>query len=297
MPTIEESFAYCENLTKKHYENFPVGSFLVPREKRKYVWAIYAFARTADDFSDEGRDPKESAADLKNRLDQLDDWEVKLIKCSRGEADHPIFVAIAETMRKLEIPIQLLKDLLTAYRMDVQQKRYKTFEEVFFYCKHSANPVGRLVLHTFGYKDESLHQLSDKICTALQLANFWQDIGIDLAKDRIYLPQDEMRKFGVTEGDLHAKICNRAFKTLLKFCIDKTASLFDAGLPLCSQVGKDLRIEMRLTWLGGTTILKKIVQNDCDIFRQRPTIGWSDKMALLMRSILPGTLKPMRGRN
>lgn len=294
MPSIDESFAYCENLTKNHYENFPVGSFLIPEVKRKYVWAIYAFARTADDFSDEGRHPRETPEDLRKRLAQLDDWEFRLVKAGRGEADHPIFVALTETMKQLEIPIQLFKDLLTAYRMDVEQKRYKTFDDVFFYCRHSANPVGRLVLHTFGYKDEALHQLSDKICTALQLANFWQDISVDLAKDRLYLPQEEMRRFRVTEGDLHAKICNRAFKTLLRYCIERTASLFNEGLPLCSQVGKDLRLEMRLTWLGGTTILKKIRKSDCDVFRQRPVIGALDKIKLLSRAFLPGRLKPFR---
>lgn len=289
---IEESFAYCENLAKTHYENFPVGSFFIPKEKRKYVWSIYAFARIADDFADEGRDPKESQEDLKKRLDALDEWELKLIRAARGEIDHPVFAALTETIKKFEIPIQLLKDLLTAYRMDVMQKRYKDFNELFHYCKHSANPVGRLVLLTFGYKDEALHQLSDKICTALQLANFWQDIPIDFAKDRIYLPQDEMRKFHVTEGDLAAKICNRAFKNLLKYCVDRSFYLFKEGLPLCYQVGKDLRMEMKLTWLGGTMILKKIVGSEYDIFRKRPVIGMADKIKFLMRALSPFHLKP-----
>lgn len=294
MPTSQESFAHCENLAKTHYENFPVGSFLIPKEKQKYIRAIYAFARTADDFADEGRHPSETPEDLKKRLDLLDEWELKFVNCSRGEADHPIFIALSETIRDMEIPIQLFKDLLTAYRMDVRQNRYKDFEELFYYCRHSANPVGRLVLHTFGYKDESLHALSDKICTALQLANFWQDVSIDLAKDRIYLPQEEMRRFCVTEADLHAKICNPAFKNLMKYCMERTAVLFNDGLPLCSKVGKDLKLEMRLTWLGGTTILKKIAKENYDVFRRRPTIRWYDKAILLFHSFLPIGLKPTK---
>lgn len=291
MPAIEQAFQHCEQITRNHYENFPVGSFLIPKEKRKYVWSIYAFARTADDFADEERHPRETQADLQRRLGQLDEWEFKLIKCMRGETDDPIFVALGETIRELDIPVQLFKDLLNAYRMDVMQKRYKNFDDVYYYCRHSANPVGRLVLYTFGYRDEPLHQLSDKICTALQLTNFWQDIAVDLAKDRIYLPQEEMRRFKVTEGDLHAKICNRAFQYLLRYCIDKTEALFNQGLPLCSQVGKDLKLEMRLTWLGGTTILKKISKNHYDVFRRRPVIGFFDKAGLLLRALFPAALK------
>lgn len=293
MSSIDHAYEFCEKLAKSHYENFPVGA-LVPKEHQKYVWAIYAFARTADDFADEGRHSRETNEELQKRLSQLDEWEFKLMKSSRGEADDPIFIALAQTIRDLEIPTQLLKDLLTAYRMDVRQNRYKNFDELFFYCKHSANPVGRLVLHIFGYRDEPLNLLSDKICTALQLTNFWQDIAVDIAKNRIYLPQDEMAKFRVTEGDIHLKICNRAFITLLKYCIDKTAKLFDEGLPLCSQVKKDIKLEMRLTWLGGTTVLKKIARNHYDVFRRRPTIKLLDKAILLTRALMPTALKPIR---
>ncbi len=293
MPSILEAFAYCEKMAKSHYENFPVGSFLIPKDRRKYVWAVYAFARTADDFADEGREPNETAVALQKRLAALDDWEYKLVQANKGQADHPIFIAVAETLKAAQIPAQLLKDLLTAYRMDLQRKRYKSFEDLLFYCKHSANPVGRVVLHIMNYKDEALHLLSDNICTALQLTNFWQDISIDLAKDRIYLPEDEMKRFRVTEGDLHAKICNRAFSSLMKYCSDKTTSLFNQGLPLTTQVGKDLRWEMKMTWLGGTTILKKLAKVDFDIYKRRPTLGFADKIAILSRSLLPIDLKPI----
>lgn len=290
--TTNEAFNYCEKLTRSHYENFPVGSLLVPKEKRKYVWAVYAFARTADDFADEGRHASETQVDLKKRLDQLDDWEFKLDQSVRGHAEHPAFIAVAETLRQVQIPVQLLKDLLTAYRMDVQKNRYKNFDEVLYYCKHSANPVGRLVLHIFGYKDETIHQLSDHICTALQLANFWQDVAIDLEKNRIYLPQDLMDQLHVTEEQLHRHICNAEFKTLLQTCMDRTAELFNAGLPLCSRVHSDLKLEMRLTWLGGTTILKKIVLNDYDVFRRRPVITLWDKLSLLLQSLLSKKIGP-----
>ena len=146
---------------------------------------------------------------------------------------------------------------------------------------------------TFGYRDENIHKLSDNICTALQLANCWQDIAVDLAKNRIYIPQDEMRRFRVTEGDLHAKICNRAFQTLLKYCMERTAALFNNGLPLCTQVGRDLKLEMRLTWLGGTAILRKISAIDCDVFRRRPSLGMFDAAGLLARAVIPIDLGPV----
>ena len=297
MSTLEESFRFCENLAKKHYENFPVGSFLVPKEKRKYVWAIYAFARTADDFADEGRFKGETLDVLRKRLDQLDEWEDLLEKCVSGRCDHPIFVALSETISKLALPPQLLKDLLTAYRMDVEKNRYKNFEEVLYYCKHSANPVGRLVLHIFGYQEQALHQLSDHICTALQLTNFWQDIAIDFKKDRIYLPQDQMQRFGVSEEDLKKENPNESFKKLLHFCAQKTAQLFNQGLPLTELVGKDLKIEMKLTWLGGTTILRKIKEKDYNVFEFRPEITWRDKFSLLARSFFLKTIRPLEFLN
>lgn len=293
MASVEEAFAHCASLTRAHYENFPVGSFLLPKERRKYIWAIYAFARTADDFADEGRFPGEGAAALQKRIELLDDYELKLVKAGRGEAADLVFLALAQTLKDLDIPVQLLKDLLNAYRMDVRQSRYKTWEEVLFYCKHSANPVGRLVLHVFGYKDEPLHQLSDKICTALQLTNFWQDLAIDLAKDRIYIPQDDMRKFRVTEGDLHAKIVNRSFQMLMKYLAGRTASLFNEGLPLVSQVGRDLSLEMRLTWLSGTAILKRTEKIGFDVYRRRPSLSKLDFALLLARALLPVPIKPL----
>src|SRR3989344_8522897 len=273
MASVEEAFAHCASLTRAHYENFPVGSFLLPAARRKYIWAIYAFARTADDFADEGRFPGEGAAALQKRIELLDEYEFNLVKAGRGEAQDLVFLALVQTLKDLDIPVQLLKDLLIAYRMDVRQSRYKTWEDILFYCKHSANPVGRLVLHVFGYKDEAIHQLSDKICTALQLTNFWQDLNIDLAKDRIYIPQVDMQKFKVTEGDLHAKIVNRPYQMLMKYLAGRTAALFNDGLPLLTRVGSDLKLEMRLTWLGGAAILKRTEEVGFDVYRRRPALS------------------------
>ena len=291
MTNLEKAFAHCESVTRSHYENFPVGSFLLPKEKRKYIWAIYAFARTADDFADEGRFPGENAAALQKRIDLLDQYELNL--SNLDESEDLIFLALGQTLKDCNIPVQLLKDLLTAYRMDVRQSRCKTWEDVLFYCKHSANPVGRLVLHVFGYMDKTLHQLSDKICTALQLTNFWQDLAIDLDKDRIYIPQNDMLKFGVTEGDFHNHRVTPPFQMLMKTLADRTAALFDEGLPLVSAVREDLRLEMRLTWLSGTAILKRIEKNKFDVYRKRPSLSKLDFALLLAQALLPGSLKPL----
>ncbi len=293
MVSLEESFKYCEQLTQSHYENFPVGSFLLPKEKRRYIWAIYAYARTADDFADEGRTPAESQKDLKKRLDLLDDWERKLEDSLKGKSDHPVFMALSETIRQCGIPTQLLKDLLTAYRMDVQKKRYRNFEEALTYCRYSANPVGRLVLYTFGYTDEILFQQSDSICTALQLTNFWQDIVIDLAKDRIYIPQEDMERYKITEEDLHREAVTPSFQSLMECQAKKTARLFNEGLPLIRGVNSDLKLEMRLTWLGGTSILKKTIQNGYDVFQLRPKLYLKDKILLLGKALLPFPISPL----
>ena len=179
--SLEEAFAICERRVKSHYENFPVGLF-VPREKRRYVYALYAFARAADDFADE---PIYEG----HRVEKLDEWERRLHGAFEGQAEDPIFMALSETVRRLEIPERLLMDLLSAFRQDTEKSRYDTWDELLDYCRRSANPVGRLVLLVFGYRDLELASLSDSICTALQLANHWQDLGIDLSRGRIYAPR------------------------------------------------------------------------------------------------------------
>jgi hydroxysqualene synthase len=275
--TVEEAFAHCEARARAHYENFPVGLF-VPRAKRPYVHALYAFARAADDFADE---PMYEGM----RGEKLDQWEARLHAAYEGRAEDPIFVALAETVRRLEIPKGLLLDLLSAFRQDTVKSRYDTWEELLDYCRRSADPVGRLVLLVFGYRDDAdLPPLSDAICTGLQLANHWQDVAIDLRKDRIYLPKELRDRFAVGEWDLNAGKVTEGFRSLMAEVIRRTRALFDRGRPLCDRVGRDLRFEMRLTWLGGVSILERIEEAGYDVFRRRPRHGPVAKLSLAWRA-------------
>ena len=279
---IKDAFAFCEQMARSHYENFPVGSLLVPKEKRQHVYNIYAFARTADDFADEGYG---SATTPEERLYLLDEWEFQLESCYRGIASHPIFIALAETVRELRLPIQLFRDLLSAFKQDVVQARYADFDEVLDYCRRSANPVGRLLLLLFGYRDEHLHKLSDSICTALQLANFWQDVAVDLEKDRVYLPQEDLWRFDYHEEELFAREFNPRYAELLRFQVDRTWQLFAYGKPLPKLVHGRLSFELSLTWHGGARILELIERSGYDTLRQRPRLTKWDKVVLLTRAM------------
>jgi hydroxysqualene synthase len=274
--TVDEAFAFCEARVRSHYENFPVG-FFVPRDKRRYVHALYAFARAADDFADERLYEG-------MRQEKLDQWEERLHAAYRGEAEDPIFVALGETARRVSIPKELLLDLLSAFRQDTVKNRYETWEEVIDYCRRSANPVGRLVLLVFGYRDPELPLLSDAICTALQLANHWQDVAIDLQKDRIYVPRELMKRFGVGEWTLNAGTVDDGFRALMGELLVRTRALFSEGRPLCDKVGRDLRFEMRLTWLGGSRILDRIEAVGYDVFRRRPRHGVTGALGIAWRA-------------
>lgn len=280
--SVSEAFAYCERMARTHYENFPVGSLLVPRRLRPHVYSIYAFARTADDFADEGYD---TPLGLSERLQALADWQRQLEDCDAGRAAHPVFIALAETVSELQLPVQLFRDLLSAFTQDVTKRRYADFDEVLDYCRRSANPVGRLILLLFGYRDQRLHELSDRICTALQLANFWQDVAVDLQKDRVYLPQDEMARFGYSEAQLQAREFNARFAALMKYQVERTRALFMAGRPLPELVRGRLRYELRLTWHGGMRILEQIEGQGYDTLSRRPKITKTDKLRLLLRTI------------
>jgi squalene synthase HpnC len=274
--TLDEAFAYCEARVKAHYENFPVGLF-VPKDRRRYVHALYAFARAADDFADE-------RAYEGMRREKLDEWEARLHAAYAGEAQDPIFQALGETVRRLDIPRGLLLDLLSAFRQDTEKSRYDTWEELLDYCRRSADPVGRLVLLVFGYKDETLLPYSDSICTALQLANHWQDVAVDLRKDRVYVPRELLARFGVGEWDLNAGRVDDRFRGLMAELLTRTRALFAAGRPLCDRVGRDLRFEMRLTWLGGSSILDRVEGVGYDVFRRRPHHGLLAKAGLAWRA-------------
>lgn len=293
-PEVEAAFAYCTKLATEHYENFPVGSWMIPKNKRKYVHAIYAFARTADDMADENPPPlfkggqggvSSDDSIKETRLHLLDEWEKQLYNCIDGKPEHPIFIALKETITRFEIPAGLLKDLLTAFKMDTVNNRYLNMDDVLTYCRYSANPVGRIVLYLFGYKDPELHRLSDFICTALQLTNFWQDVAIDLEKDRIYIPLEDMKKFGYTEDELRSHTFNDGFKNLLAYETGYTKGLFTKGLPLCSMVEGGLSLELKAVWSGGMKILEKLEHNSYDVFNKRPVITTIDKLKIVSRAL------------
>jgi phytoene synthase len=290
-PAIAAAYAACTRLAREHYENFPVGR-LVPRKMQRHVHAVYAFARYADDLADEGY-----AGSAKNRgvrdvmtqverLAALDDWQRQLVSPSGTPGLHFIFVALHETIRELDLPQSLFTDLLSAFRQDVVKHRYADFDEVLDYCRRSANPVGRLVLLLHGIREEELHQLADQICTGLQLANFWQDVGVDLEKDRIYLPADDRARHGVTEENLFAGRSDDAYRELVKFEVERTWEIFRRGESLTARLRGLLRLEIRLTWLGGTKILKKIKGLNYDTLNRRPKIGKLDMALLFLRALL-----------
>lgn len=281
--SVDASFRYCEQLARGHYENFPVGSVLVPSNRRKHVYSIYAFARTADDFADEGY---EADISVETRMARLDEWQKKLQDSYRGVADDPIFIALSETIRELRLPVALFEDLLSAFKQDVTKTRYRDFDEVLDYCSRSANPVGRLILLLFDYRDEKLHRMSDDVCTGLQLANFWQDVSIDIRKDRIYLPADEMAHYDVTEDDLRSGHFTERYASLMKYQVERTHEIFNRGRMLPKLVSGRLAIELRLTWLGGMRILERIEEQGFDTLRSKPMITSLDKIRLIVQSLL-----------
>ena len=288
---IADAYEACTRLTRAHYENFPVGR-LVPRKMQPHVHAVYAFARYADDLADEGYAGSAKAQGARDamspeeRLAALDDWERQLCSPPGTPGLHFIFLALHETIHELDLPLRLFTDLLSAFKQDVVKRRYANFAEVLDYCRRSANPVGRLVLLLHGHRDEELHLLADHICTGLQLANFWQDVGVDLEKDRIYLPEDDRKEYGVIEDVLFARLVNDNFRRLLAFQVARTQGIFDQGAPLTKKLHGLLRLEIRLTWLGGTKILRKIEALNYDTINQRPTVGKADMAALFFKALV-----------
>ena len=274
--SVEDAFAYCAARTKAHYENFPVGLF-IPRARRPYVYALYAFARAADDFADE---PIYEGV----RQEKLAEWERLLDAAYRGEAEGPIFVALGETVRRFSIPKQLLLDLLSAFRQDTGKTRYESWDELLDYCRRSANPVGRLVLLVFEQPADELPPLADAICTGLQLANHWQDAAIDHQRGRIYVPEDLMRSHGVTGWDFSGRRVSDGWRGLMGELIARTREVFERGRPLCDRVSPELRFELRLTWLGGMSILDRIEAVGGDVFNRRPRHSLLDKAALAWRA-------------
>ena len=278
-PSLEEARAYCQRLATTHYENFSVATWFLPKRLRQHFYNVYAYCRISDDLSDEVGDPG-----LSLRL--LDQWETELVACYTGTPRHPVFVALADTVKQFEIPQHEFADLLTAFRQDQTTTRYPTFADVVGYCKNSANPVGHLVLYLCGYKDAERQQLSDRTCTALQLANFWQDVSVDYAKGRIYLPIEDLQRFAVSEQDIAAQRNTQAFREMMKFEVERAREWFEAGLPLVGKVDRELAIDLELFTRGGQEILNAIEQQDFAVLGRRPSISKTRKLALVARAAL-----------
>ena len=290
-----QAYAACTELARTHYENFPVGR-LVSAALRPHVHAVYAFARVADDIADEGyadpRQPKPASGILSQgeRLSQLCQYREELRSWLSGASPESpyawIFLPLRQTAEKFELPHSLFFDLLSAFEQDIVKRRYENFDEVKDYCRRSANPIGRLVLLLHNYREPRLHEWSDSICTGLQLANFWQDVSVDLGKDRIYIPVDDQRRFDIAEEQLFSGQATAGFRECLKFQVDRAQLFFDEGKPLPRALGRKLSWEIRLTWLGGTTILRKIREQNYDTLSRRPKLGWMDALYLVPLSLI-----------
>lgn len=278
-PALDEAREYCRRLARSHYENFSVASWFLPEKLRQHFFNVYAYCRISDDLGDEVGDTRAS-------LELLDQWETELHACYDGNPRHPVFVALTETVRKFEIPKHEFQDLLTAFRQDQTVTRYPTFNELLGYCRYSANPVGHLVLYLCGYNDSERQQLSDYTCTALQLANFWQDVSADYVKGRIYLPLEDLRRFGVEEKAIRHADNVPAFREMLKFEVERAQEWFSQGLPLISKVDRKLATDIELFSRGGQEILNAIERQDYAVLGRRPSISKSRKLALIARAAL-----------
>jgi len=278
-PTLAEAREYCSRLARTHYENFSVGTWFLPKRLRQHFFNVYSYCRISDDLSDEVGDAPAS-------LELLDQWEGELEACYEGTPRHPVFVALAETVRQFDIPRHEFSDLLIAFRQDQTVTRFETFEEVLGYCRYSANPVGHLVLYLCGYRDAERQQLSDSTCTALQLANFWQDVSADHAKGRIYLPLGDLRRFGVSEDNIAHRQNTREFRALMKFEVERAHEWFLRGLPLVAKVDRELAVDLELFSRGGQEILRAIEEQDYAVLGNRPAISKPRKLALVARAAL-----------
>jgi squalene synthase HpnC len=272
-PTVAEARAWCRQLANSHYENFHVASWFLPKLLRPHFHSIYAYCRVSDDLGDEVGDAAQSIA-------LLDFWAKELDACYAGETRHPVFVALAETIRACGIPKEPFADLLTAFRLDQTETRYATMLDLLTYCRYSANPVGRLVLYACGEVDEEKFRLSDATCSALQLANFWQDVSRDWAKGRVYIPQQDMGFYGVTDETIAKGIATPEFRDLMRLEVD-----FARGRELIPLVSRDLALDLDLFSRGGLEILRAIERRDYDVLSGRPAISKGTKFNLAFRAV------------
>jgi squalene synthase HpnC len=276
-PSLPEAQQYCSRLAHSHYENFSVVTWFLPKHLHQHFYNVYAYCRISDDLGDEVGDPQQSLA-------LFDQWEAELEQCYSGEPRHPVFVALRPTVRELDIPQHEFSDLLRAFRQDQTTARYPTFDDVLGYCHYSANPVGHLVLYVCGYRDAERQKLSDYTCTALQLANFWQDVAVDYAKGRIYLPLEDLAKYGVMEDDIAQRRATGAFLEMMKFEVARAREWFQMGLPLAGMVDKHLALDIELFSRGGLEILNAIERQGHDVLTRRPVISKPRKVWLLARA-------------
>ena len=298
--TKEEAFRYCRRLATTHYENFTVGSLLLAPKKRRHVYAIYAYCRWVDDLGDETNSPqssdeawhwliaslgREPEDEKERRLMLLDRWEEELKLCYEGSPGHPVMVALQDTIKAFEIPQEPFLKLIEANRMDQQIKLYPTYGDLLHYCGHSANPVGHLVLYLFGYRDEERQRLSDYTCTALQLANFWQDVARDYRLGRIYIPLEDIESFGYSEKELAEGVVNDNLRQLMAFEVARARELFHKGLKLVDTLRGLLKIEVALFTLGGLEVLKAIEKRGYDVLTGRPSLSRWQKARLFLRAV------------
>jgi len=276
--SLAEARAYTRWLAKHHYENFHVVSALLPRRLHQDFYNVYAYCRWADDLGDETGDRAES-------LRLLEWWRTELDAMYEGRATQPVFVALLATVRQHDIPREPFADLIQAFVQDQTVTRYRNWDEVFAYCRYSANPVGRLVLHLCGYADEERQRLSDATCTALQLANFWQDVTVDLEKDRVYIPLDVLERHGCTADDLFARRFTPALREAMREIVGKARDLFLEGRPLFRMVDRRLALDIDLFSRGGMRVLDKIARQDYNVLAARPAISRAERVGLLLGSL------------
>jgi squalene synthase HpnC len=278
-PSLAEAREYCARLARTHYENFSVASWFLPHRLRQHFFNVYAYCRISDDLGDEVGDTAAS-------LELLEQWQHELDACYEGTPKHPVFLALKETVRQFDIPKHEFSDLLIAFRQDQTVTRFETFNDVLAYCKYSANPVGHLVLYLCGYRDPERQQLSNFTCTALQLANFWQDVTADYSKGRIYLPLEDLRRFGVSEDDIAHNQNTPAFCSMMKFEVERAHDWFRQVLPLIQKVDRELAIDLDLFSRGGQEILRAIEKQNYAVLGNRPVISKPRKLALVARAAL-----------
>jgi squalene synthase HpnC len=268
-----DAYEWCRRYTRARDENFTVVSWFLPRDLRPHFFALYAFCRWTDDLGDEASG---------DRPAQLDAWERELLACFEGRRERPLFVALGETVERFAIPPEPFRRLIEANRIDQRVSRYETYGDLVRYCEHSATPVGRMVLHVLGYRDEERGRLADATCTALQLANFWQDVSVDLEKGRIYIPLEDIRAFGYSEAELRAGVANGPFRALMRFECDRARALFERGQELEELVDRRAQLDVRLFRIGGEAVLGAIEAADYDVLSARPRVSKARKAWLAL---------------